>query len=214
MPLPAHTGGILVSYIAEGGCVASSAAYREISTWIWLTTSGLVGLRRSLARVYQRRECNPHCPYVHGPGEELCRSTFLGERVFCLHGGPGRAGNPGVYPAPGRGRAFKAGSAMHDKLTHGVCANGSLSLSCSHGKGANVQRVLRGGSWNNTTDWLRSSARNRNNTDNRNNNLGFRVFRAASPPLLARVRLPTVSRSVREGVHDPFSGLRRDGKAK
>ncbi|WP_369408821.1 SUMF1/EgtB/PvdO family nonheme iron enzyme [endosymbiont of Lamellibrachia barhami] len=57
--------------------------------------------------------------------------------------------------------------------------------------------VLRGGSWNNKTDWLRSSARNRNNTDNRNNNVGFRVYRAASPPLFARVCLLTVSRSVR-----------------
>ncbi|WP_375339140.1 SUMF1/EgtB/PvdO family nonheme iron enzyme [Candidatus Thiothrix phosphatis] len=44
--------------------------------------------------------------------------------------------------------------------------------------------MLRGGSWNNKPDWLRSSARNRNNTDNRNNNVGFRVLRSASPPQL------------------------------
>ncbi len=102
---------------------------------------------------------------------------------------------------------------MHDRPIHWVCAIGYFSLPYSYGKKANAQRVLRGGSWNNKTDWLRSSARNRNNTDNRNNNLGFRVFRAASPPLFARVRLSRVSRSERKGVHDLFSGLRREGKA-
>ncbi|MBM4387842.1 MAG: SUMF1/EgtB/PvdO family nonheme iron enzyme [Deltaproteobacteria bacterium] len=35
--------------------------------------------------------------------------------------------------------------------------------------------VLRGGSWNNNTDNLRASNRNRNEPDNRNNNNGFRV---------------------------------------
>jgi hypothetical protein len=39
---------------------------------------------------------------------------------------------------------------------------------------------LRGGSWNNTADNLRCSARNNNNPDNRNNNIGFRVVRAQS----------------------------------
>ncbi|MBM3952953.1 MAG: hypothetical protein FJ311_16080 [Rhodospirillales bacterium] len=37
------------------------------------------------------------------------------------------------------------------------------------------QRVLRGGSWNNNPRNLRSANRNRNTTDNRNNNNGFRV---------------------------------------
>ncbi len=37
--------------------------------------------------------------------------------------------------------------------------------------------VVRGGSWNNNPDNLRSANRNRNTTDNRNNNLGFRVAR-------------------------------------
>jgi formylglycine-generating enzyme required for sulfatase activity len=44
-------------------------------------------------------------------------------------------------------------------------------------------RVLRGGSWNDASDWLRSSARSRNITVSRNYSLGFRVFRGASPPL-------------------------------
>jgi Sulfatase-modifying factor enzyme 1 len=35
--------------------------------------------------------------------------------------------------------------------------------------------VLRGGSWNNNQDNARSADRNRNNPNNRNNNIGFRV---------------------------------------
>ncbi|MEM6625098.1 MAG: SUMF1/EgtB/PvdO family nonheme iron enzyme [Pseudomonadota bacterium] len=37
------------------------------------------------------------------------------------------------------------------------------------------RRVLRGGSWNNNPQNLRSANRNRNTTTNRNNNVGFRV---------------------------------------
>jgi len=37
------------------------------------------------------------------------------------------------------------------------------------------RRVVRGGSWNNNPQNLRSANRNRNDTTNRNNNLGFRV---------------------------------------
>jgi len=36
--------------------------------------------------------------------------------------------------------------------------------------------VLRGGSWNNNPDNARSANRNRNNADNRNNNVGFRLL--------------------------------------
>jgi formylglycine-generating enzyme required for sulfatase activity len=35
--------------------------------------------------------------------------------------------------------------------------------------------VQRGGSWNNKPENLRSANRNRNNPDNRNNNIGFRL---------------------------------------
>ena len=42
---------------------------------------------------------------------------------------------------------------------------------------APCRRVVRGGSWNNNPQNLRSANRNRNTTDNRNNNLGFRVGR-------------------------------------
>ena len=54
-------------------------------------------------------------------------------------------------------------------------------------KVSNGARSLRGGSWNNNENNLRCSARNYNNPENRNNNVGFRVvcsqsclFRAAS----------------------------------
>ena len=46
---------------------------------------------------------------------------------------------------------------------------------------------MRGGSWNNHHDNARCAYRNRNNPDNRNNNIGFRVVLRSShvlPPLL------------------------------
>ncbi len=45
-----------------------------------------------------------------------------------------------------------------------------------------TRRVLRGGSWNNTPQNLRSANRNRNTPDNRNNNIGFRIASTASRP--------------------------------
>ncbi|MBX2926630.1 MAG: SUMF1/EgtB/PvdO family nonheme iron enzyme [Saprospiraceae bacterium] len=35
--------------------------------------------------------------------------------------------------------------------------------------------MIRGGSWNNNTENCRTANRNRNNPDNRNNNVGFRL---------------------------------------
>ncbi|MBF0429267.1 MAG: SUMF1/EgtB/PvdO family nonheme iron enzyme [Magnetococcales bacterium] len=43
-------------------------------------------------------------------------------------------------------------------------------------------RVNRGGSWNNTSDNLRSANRNNNDPANRNNNLGFRLSSTYHPP--------------------------------
>jgi len=40
---------------------------------------------------------------------------------------------------------------------------------------APCSRVVRGGAWNNNPRNLRSAQRNRNTTDNRNNNIGFRL---------------------------------------
>jgi hypothetical protein len=45
---------------------------------------------------------------------------------------------------------------------------------------APCRRVVRGGSWNNNPQKLRAANRNRNTTDNRTNNLGFRVGRTLS----------------------------------
>jgi len=41
-------------------------------------------------------------------------------------------------------------------------------------------RVLRGGSWNNNARNCRSANRNRNNPDDRNNNIGFRLASASA----------------------------------
>jgi formylglycine-generating enzyme required for sulfatase activity len=43
-----------------------------------------------------------------------------------------------------------------------------------------VRKDVRGGSWNNNPQNLRAANRNRNTTDNRNNNLGFRVWSTLS----------------------------------
>jgi hypothetical protein len=50
-------------------------------------------------------------------------------------------------------------------------------------------RALRGGSWNDNQDDARASARNRNNIDNRNNDIGFRLSCSVHVPL--RTRIPT-----------------------
>ncbi|MCI5126486.1 MAG: hypothetical protein D3925_18915 [Candidatus Electrothrix sp. AR5] len=49
-------------------------------------------------------------------------------------------------------------------------------LVCDQKPGEN--RVIRGGSWNNKARNCRSAYRNRNEPDNRNDNLGFRCVRA------------------------------------
>ena len=38
------------------------------------------------------------------------------------------------------------------------------------------RRALRGGSWNNNQTWARCASRNRNNSNNRNDNIGFRLL--------------------------------------
>jgi hypothetical protein len=47
-------------------------------------------------------------------------------------------------------------------------------------KGQLLTRVLRGGAWNNQPQNVACAIRNRNNPDNRNNNIGFRC--AKTPP--------------------------------
>ncbi|MCX6381282.1 MAG: SUMF1/EgtB/PvdO family nonheme iron enzyme [Armatimonadetes bacterium] len=69
-----------------------------------------------------------------------------------------------------------------------------------------MERVLRGGSWNNNNpDYFRCANRNRNNPDNRNNNRGFRVvFRGVLRRRYgerARVPFITVEGRALRGVH-------------
>ena len=47
------------------------------------------------------------------------------------------------------------------------------------GQAGNVIRVLRGGAFNNNDRNMRCAIRNRNNPNNRNNNIGFRVVVAS-----------------------------------
>lgn len=74
--------------------------------------------------------------------------------------------------------------------------------------------MIRGGSWNNNPENLRASNRNRNNTDNRNNNIGFRLGQSARTagagpePICSRID------RVRQRVSmSLFPGLPRSGKA-
>ena len=55
------------------------------------------------------------------------------------------------------------------------------------GAGQGVNRVNRGGSWNNDAVNCRAANRNNNNPDNRNNNLGFRLAPAPTAPVLNRL---------------------------
>ncbi|MBU0656056.1 MAG: SUMF1/EgtB/PvdO family nonheme iron enzyme [Gammaproteobacteria bacterium] len=50
---------------------------------------------------------------------------------------------------------------------------------------SSANRVLRGGSWNNTPRNVRSANRNNNTPGNRNNNIGFRLASAQTPAAAA-----------------------------
>lgn len=77
-----------------------------------------------------------------------------------------------------------------------------LAFNCSSNQSSNNRRVIRGGSWDSTAVWLRSSARIRYNTDNRYDNVGFRVVRLSSPPILkllvSNARVPLLTAKGRE----------------
>mgnify|MGYP001602570984 CR=1 FL=1 len=68
----------------------------------------------------------------------------------------------------------------------------------------NGSRVVRGGSWNNNAENLRSAARNNNNPDDRNNNIGWRCsntgwpYQARQKRGLAAGFVPPSSRCVRD----------------
>jgi hypothetical protein len=62
----------------------------------------------------------------------------------------------------------------------GIASDPFCADNLSQGNGPRGgQRVIRGGSWNNKPRNVRSANRNRNNPDNRNNNVGFRLAQSA-----------------------------------
>ena len=74
-------------------------------------------------------------------------------------------------------------------------------------------RVLRGGSFNNDTRNLRAANRNRNEPDNRNNNIGFRcvrdVERRRTIASAAGAAVVTAAAGVRTPLPDRAPGERR-----
>ncbi len=68
-------------------------------------------------------------------------------------------------------------------------------------------RALRGGSWINTNENLRCSARNNNQPDNRNNNIGFRVVRPQSRPIDCAFSRCSILMLVFYGTRDYCSGM-------
>jgi Sulfatase-modifying factor enzyme 1 len=61
-----------------------------------------------------------------------------------------------------------------------------------------MPETLRGGSWNNDSTNARASNRNRNEPDNRNNNIGVRCVGEAGMPLKGIVPEPAGRQTVRE----------------
>ena len=88
-----------------------------------------------------------------------------------------RAGTIGLGDAEPRIRAWiaHAENANTWRLRHAIFRGGRFDPRPLEAWTAPCRRVVRGGSWNNNPQNLRSANRNRNTTDNRNNNLGFRV---------------------------------------
>ena len=67
---------------------------------------------------------------------------------------------------------------------------------------------MRGGSWNNQPDRVRSANRNRDDPANRNNNQGFRL---ASPPAFQNRRVYECGGREARVIMSPLPGLARTG---
>jgi hypothetical protein len=77
-----------------------------------------------------------------------------------------------------------------------------------------VEKVIRGGSWNNNWNNLRVANRNNNNPDNRNNNIGFRCGVSPDSFLKSQVRrLERAALSLRVKVTDLFPVGQNVGQA-
>jgi Sulfatase-modifying factor enzyme 1 len=94
-----------------------------------------------------------------------------------------RTGAIGLNDVDARVGAWIAHAAHADtwRLRHAIFRGGRFDpAGALEAWTAPCRRVVRGGSWNNNPANLRTANRNRNTTDNRNNNLGFRVGRTLS----------------------------------
>ena len=68
-----------------------------------------------------------------------------------------------------------------------------------------MRSELRGGAWNNNEDNLRTANRNRNEPENRNNNIGFRLARDVETQPRAWLRWPEPQRiAIRWGCAHPL----------
>lgn len=90
-------------------------------------------------------------------------------------GEPRKPNRRGLYDMSGNVEEWVE-DCWHKDYT-GAPPDGSAWLETNEGDCG--QRVIRGGSWNNKPENLRVSNRNRNNADNRNNNVGFRLAQSA-----------------------------------
>jgi retron-type reverse transcriptase len=89
-----------------------------------------------------------------------------------------RAGTIGFRGVEARVGAWIAHAQHSDswRLRHAIFRGGWFDpANAPEAWTAPCRRVVRGGSWNNNPTNLRAANRNRDTTDNRNNNLGFRV---------------------------------------
>ncbi len=152
------------------------------------------------ARLVGRRlKLHPRKTFVSSCGEP---AQFLG---FVLHEGgrrfrnrlrglrdQWRAGSIDIEDIDARVRAWIAHAEHADtwRLRHAIFRGGRFDP--AKAPEAWTAPCRRGGSWNNNPDNLRSADRNRNNTDNRNNNLGFRVARTLSAGADAIIVAPGV----------------------
>jgi retron-type reverse transcriptase len=95
-----------------------------------------------------------------------------------------RAGTVGLGDVDARVRAWIAHAEHADtwRLRHAIFEGGRFDPALP--AKPERPRVLRGGSWNNNPQNLRSANRNRNQPDNRNNNDGFRLASTLSTPEL------------------------------
>ena len=55
-------------------------------------------------RICQGQECDPSGPRLWGTAAQLCRTPFLGARIFRLDRWERRSCDPGIHQEPGKGR--------------------------------------------------------------------------------------------------------------